>query len=441
MIRDIEKGALLGWKKAVDRKPLLLRGARQVGKTYVVRNFAQQHFKNRVEINFELQPEFKEIFQNLEPAEIVKKINILQNTQIRLGETLLFLDEIQECPRAIMSLRYFYEKFPGLHVVGAGSLLEFALGDAGFKMPVGRVQYLHLQPLSFIEFLTAQGEVQLRDYLNEISARKAPPDPIHKKLLELVRQYLIIGGMPAVVQHYLSDRAAATYQNQQTLLLQTYRDDFGKYASQAKRLYLQKVFLKAPTLVGKRFKYSHVDPDVKSRELKEAVSLLTRAGVIYKVVAASGHGLPFQTDEDKFRINFLDVGLMQRGCGLDAEIATAKDFIAVNSGAVAEQFVGQELLAHANPYEDGRLLFWARDKKQSQAEVDYLMTHRSQIVPLEVKSGKTGWLRSLKLFMKEHRTQIGVRLSQHPPSFYEQILSIPLYAISEIPRMISEVGE
>lgn len=440
MKREIEGSILPLWKNSKDRKPLLLRGARQVGKTYTLRSFGQGHFKNVVEINFELQPELKKIFQTLDPEEIIKNIRLSLNASIEPGETLLFLDEIQECPQAITSLRYFYENLPDLHVVGAGSLLEFSLGDRGFKMPVGRVQYLYLQPLSFEEFLTALNEEALKDFLHEVSIKKVVPEVIHEKFLKLFREYLRIGGMPAVVRTYLEDRAAIDYQNQQTLLLQTYRDDFGKYAaSRSRQAQLQKVFLSAPSMVGKRYKYSHVDRDVQARDLKEALSLLNQAGVIYKVVSASAHGLPFQLNENKFKILFLDVGLMQRGCGLDAEIASAENFLAVNAGALAEQVVGQELLAYGNPHEDRRLFFWVRDKKNSQAEIDYLTTHQSHILPIEIKSGSTGTLKSLKLFMEEHKTKVGIRFSGHPLSFHEQILSIPLYAVSQMSRLVEEV--
>jgi len=440
MRREIESGILPQWKDQPHRKPLLIRGARQVGKTYTVRSLAQKYFRNVVEINFELHPELKKIFQTIEPTEIVRNIRLVLNGPIEIGQTLLFLDEIQECPQAIVALRYFYENLPDLHLIGAGSLLEFCLGDKGFKMPVGRVQYLYLQPLSFMEFLAASGEEPLKDTLHQISVRKPIPEVIHNKLLNLFREYSRIGGMPGVVSSYLEDKGGTAYQNQQTLLMQTYRDDFGKYAaSRSRQDQLQKVFLTAPSMVGRRYKYSHVDRETQARDLKEALSLLNRAGVIQKVISASGHGLPFQLNEDKFKILFLDVGLMQRGCGLDAQIASSEDFLAVNAGAVAEQVVGQEILAYSNPYEDRRLFFWARDKKNSQAEVDYLITHRSTILPIEIKSGSTGTLKSLRLFLGEHKSPIGIRISEHPLSFHDQILSVPLYAVSQISRLVDGV--
>ena len=173
--------------------------------------------------------------------------------------------------------------------------------------------------------------------------------------------------------------------------------------------------------------------------MKEALHLLNQAGIVHRVTAASAHGLPLEPHENKFKIIFLDTGLMQRGCGLDAEIAMAKDFLAVNAGALAEQFVGQELLGSMNPHEDRRLFFWARDKKNSQAEVDYLIVHRSHPVPIEVKSGKTGSLKSLKVFMTEHRSKIGIRISQQSFSCYDNVLSIPLYAVGQIHRLLDQL--
>lgn len=444
MKRDIEQTALLAWKNSKDRKPLLLRGARQVGKTYTVRNFAKDHFENIVEINFELQPELKKIFNTLDPGLIIKNLKLVLGQPIKPAKTLLFFDEIQECPQAIMSLRYFYEMRPEFFVMGAGSLLEFALSNKKLKMPVGRIQYAYLQPLSFGEFLTAVNEQELKAYLKEISIHHPPAPAVHEKLLGLLKEYLIIGGMPAVVRSYSANKTSLEYDQTQLSLVQTYRDDFGKYASPARQIYLQKVFSTAPGMVGRRYKYSHVDSDIQSRELKEALHLLTMAGVIIKVTAASAHGLPFQTDEGKFKVIFLDTGLMQRACGLSPQIAMSDDFLAINAGGLAEQFVGEELLAVLDPFCDRTLYFWARDKKGSQAEVDYLMVHQSHIIPIEVKAGKTGTLKSLKLFMEmqrnsKHAGKIGLRISGHPLSFHENILSVPLYVVGEIHRLLDMV--
>lgn len=433
---------LLVWKNATERYPLLIRGARQVGKSYLVESFAKEHFKNCVVINFELQPQLKDCFTDLDPQQIITKIQLVMGVEIRPDETLLFLDEIQDCPQAIMALRYFREKMPRMAVIGAGSLLEFTLQQTKFKMPTGRVLFLYLEPLSFAEFLSASGNQSLRDFLAHVALADSIDAVIHQKLLELLRTYLILGGMPAVLKNYFESSDMLACQRLQAGLLQTYRADFGKYAKEAQHKYLQRVFDAAPRLVGQRLKYSAIDSDVKSRDLKSALHLLALAGVVRPVFATSASGLPLgaQTNEQKFKLNFLDVGLMQNACGLQAELAVQKDFMQINAGAIAEQFVGQELRAYANRYTPGDLFFWARDKRGSSAEVDYVISVDSRIIPVEVKAGKTGVLKSLKLFLQEKGGKIGVRVSQQELSFHDHILSVPLYMLEQLSRVVKEMG-
>ncbi|MFH1128130.1 MAG: AAA family ATPase [Candidatus Omnitrophota bacterium] len=365
MKRDIERD-LFNWKERKDRLPLLLRGARQVGKSYIVEEFGKKAFKNLVVVNFEFRPELKQCFTTLDPIEIINKLQLLMGEAIEAEKTLLFLDEIQECPNAIMALRYFKEKYNKLAVIGAGSLVEFALNNSNFRMPVGRVQFIYLEPLSFGEFLTASGNEQLRHYLGQIRLSSVFDDAVHQKLMDLLRVYLIVGGMPAVVKEYLESRNFLNCQRIQNSLLQTYRSDFGKYAKSSEHKYLQKVLDEAPRLAGNRIKYSNIDADSKSRDIKQALNLLKLTGIIYPVYATSASGLPLeaQVNEMKFKLNFLDVGLMQNACGLQAELTLTNDFIQINSGAVTEQFIGQELRAHSDCYLQRGLFFWARDKKK-----------------------------------------------------------------------------
>jgi len=348
------------------------------------------------------------------------------------------LDEIQECPQAISSLRYFKEKAPHIPVIGAGSLLEFALQETAFKMPVGRVQVLYLYPLSFSEFLTASGTQNLRDFLSEIK----PPfesfdNAIHNKLIELLRLYLVLGGMPAVLKEYFSSKNLLNCQNIQTALLQTYRSDFGKYAKLSQHKFLQKVFDSAPRLIGQRIKYSNIDSNDKSRDLKNALELLILAGVITPIYASSASGLPLPAtiNERKFKLNFLDTGLMQNACGLQAELGTTNDFIQINSGAVAEQFVGQELKAYSPANKNSDLFFWTREERGSSAEIDFIINIGSDIFPLEVKSAKGGRLKSLKMFLENKKSKFGIKVSQEKPSFHDKLLSLPLYMIEQITRI------
>lgn len=440
MYRDAEKELIL-WKNKKDRYPLLIRGARQVGKSFLVETFAKKNFQSSVVINFELQPQLKECFSNLDPQEIINKLQLILGVHIDKENTLLFLDEIQGCPEAIVSMRYFREKMPELAVIGAGSLLEFALRSSDFKMPVGRIHFLYLEPLSFSEFLDASGNQQLRQYLSKIMLNDAIDEEIHRRLLELLRLYLILGGMPAVLREYFSNKDMSSCQNIQTGLLQTYRSDFGKYAKTSQHKYLLKVFDAVPRLVGQRIKYANIDADVKSRDLKSALDLLVLAGIVKPIYLSKASGLPLgaQINEQKFKLNFLDVGLVQTACGLQGRLSIEKDFMQINSGAIAEQFAGQELGAYADRHQPSNLFFWARDEKSSSAEVDYVVSVDAKILPLEIKAGKTGTLKSLKLFLTGKKAEFGIRISQEKLSYYDNILSLPLYMIEQLPRLAKNV--
>ena len=442
MKRDLER-ELFNWKEHKDRPLLLLRGARQVGKSYIVEEFGKRAFKNLVVVNFEFRPELKQCFTTLDPIEIINKLQLLMGVTIEAETTLLFLDEIQECPNAIMSLRYFKEKYSRLAVIGAGSLMEFTLNSPDFRMPVGRIQFIYLEPLSFGEFLTASGNERLRYHLQGIRLNSAFDDAVHQKLMDLLRIYLIVGGMPAVVKEYLENRNFLNCQRIQNSLLQTYRSDFGKYAKTSEHKYLQKVFDEAPRLVDSRIKYSNIDPDSKSRDIKQALNLLKLAGIIHPVYATAASGLPLgaQANETKFKLNFLDVGLMQNACGLQSELTLTNDFIQINAGAVTEQLIGQELRAYSDSYLKRGLFFWARDKKSSSAEVDYVVAVDSLILPVEVKAGKTGTLKSLKLFIEEKKSLFGVRFSQEKLSLHDKVLTLPLYMAEQMKRLAREAAE
>lgn len=433
MKRDVDS-ILLQWKDEIRRLPLLVRGARQVGKSFTVSGFGDKHFDNCVVVNFEQRPEYGECFSSIIPDEISQSISILSRQDVVPGRTLLFLDEIQECPRAILSLRYFYEQLPDLHVIGAGSLLEFALRQEDFRMPVGRIQYLYMKPLSFGEFLDASGEEKSRELIIRATPDKPLNPAIHQKLISLVKKYMILGGMPAVIEEYLRSGNLNRCSRIQSVITGTYRDDFGKYATKSKHEYLRKVFSAVPRLAGRKFKYFHVDSSVRSRELKEALELLALAGVVTLVRRTSGAGLPLEVSasDRHFKVIFLDVGLMQNICGAQEEILFAEDITKINAGAIAEQFAGQELLAYRDAFIDPSLYYWAREARNSSAEVDYLQVLNHSILPVEVKSGSTGRLKSLRLFLEKYPAPAGIRFSQLPFSSNASIISIPLYAVESI---------
>lgn len=443
MLKRKIDSALTAWKNSRIRQPLLIRGARQVGKTFSVTRFGENNFRNCVTLNFEEHPEVSACFDSLEVLEILEKISILTNSEIRPGETLLFLDEIQECPQAILALRYFYEKMPDLHVIGAGSLVEMAFKSENFRMPVGRITSLFMEPLSFNEFMEAIGHQKLNEHLGAVTLESGIEAVFADELTRTLRKYLVVGGMPGIVAAYTDNASPEEIKTLQTSVLQTYSADFAKYASTAKHKYLKDVFLAVPAMVGAQCKYSHINPHAQSRDLKNAVGLLEEARCLHQVRHSSGYGVPLgaQVNPKKFKLLFLDVGLMQRTLGLDIALQFEKDIMTVNRGSVAEQFIGQQLLSINSPFEERGIYYWARGMKNSQAEVDYLVTLNEKVFPVEVKAGKTGTLRSLRLFLKEHPdSPFGIRFSQHELSWHDQVLSIPLHMAEHWPRLVAEKG-
>ena len=439
-MRRALESELKKWKNAPERYPLLLRGARQVRKSYLIERLGES-FESFEMINFEAQPEAIACFETVKPIEIIQKLELVTKRPIRAKKTLLFLDEIQICPNAIVALRYFKEQMPDLHVVGAGSLLEFALAEGKFSFPVGRVQFIYLYPLSFQEFLLAlEGEESLAAL--ELCTLNAPPSPSrHSELIHVAREYFLVGGMPAVVNHFKDNRSFLEQSRIQDLLLATFRADFGKYATEAEQKYLRILFDKIPYQIGGQFKYSAIDPHIKSRELKNGLEQLQMAGLIHSITATSASGIPLaaQIKAHKFKMLFLDTGLVQRSLQVDPEQMMSNPLTQIHRGALAEQFVGQELLAYGDCFRQNNLYFWEREQHSSSAEVDYIITIGQSIIPIEVKAGAQGHLKSLRQFMQEKKSEIGIRISEQPLSFKDQILSVPFYMLAEIPRLVHEI--
>ncbi|MCP4294659.1 MAG: ATP-binding protein [Proteobacteria bacterium] len=433
MKRDIYP-LLKEWQKDPQHFPLILRGARQVGKSYIVNEFGLNEFDSLITLNFEKNPEYKEIFKSFDPSEIIERITLFTNKRIVPGKTLLFLDEVQECPSAIMSLRYFFEEKQSLHIIAAGSLLEFVLKSEEFRMPVGRIQYMYLFPLSFGEFLDTQGEGQLRNLIKSQEELEKVPDALHIKLNEYLRKYFLIGGMPAVVDRYIKQHDFILCQRIQRGIVDTFLDDFGKYARKTKHNYLSKIFYAVPKMIGNKFKYSHVDRSIKSRELKDALELLEMAGIVRRINHTSGAGIPLEAGikEGHFKVLFLDIGLLHAINGIYADTAVSKDYTTLFNGSVAEQFVGQELVAYQNPYSKPSLYYWAREAKNSNAEIDYLIQKKSTIVPVEVKSGSIGRMKSMFMFLESYNSNYGLKISQARYSKSDEIVCLPMYALQSI---------
>lgn len=398
MERFISK-KLLDWKTRPNRKPLILRGARQVGKTHTVLDFGRTYFKGNVHlVDLEKHPDWHRIFEkDLVAKRILSELEILVNARITPGTDLLFIDEIQTCPRAIMALRYFYEEIPGLDVIAAGSLLEFAMKDISF--PVGRVQLLNMFPMSFPEFLLATGKTMAVEVA--LSHATKQPDAIHNMLLEELRRYFFIGGMPECVNTFVQTGKIRDAFEVQADLVNTLRQDFSKYAPYSDARCLNSVLSAAAKHVGHQIKYSQLAEGFSNPTIKKAFDLLGLAQVIRKVPATSPAGLPLgaAASERKFKALMLDVGLMQHLCGLPVDVEFAKtDLLSIYQGALAEQFVGQELVAAGQ----SELYYWAREAKSSSAEVDYLIVKDGTIHPIEVKSGASGKLKSLHLLLQSY---------------------------------------
>lgn len=437
-----QKGAILKriidhfleeWKHDNSRKPLLIRGARQVGKTYSVRSLGAT-YSDFAEINLELRTDAQHVFEkDLDPIRICRELSLILRKPIVPGKTLLFFDEIQVVPRAITALRYFYEMLPELHVIAAGSLLDFAIEEVG--MPVGRVQSLYMHPLSFIEYLAAIGDSLIIDEIMHHKPDQEISPVIHAKLLGLLGEYLALGGMPDVVQHWANKKDPLACTKIHHTLLNSYRQDFAKYARKLQIKYVELMFTHIPMQLGKKFKYSLIEGDYRKRELAPALELLVTAGIAHKVYYSAGQGIPLgaQIDPLDYKVIFLDAGLAQSLLDLDIAqwfLRPENEFI--NKGTLVEAFIGQELLIYANPHINNNVYYWHKDAV-GQAEVDYLIQVDAAVVPVEVKSGLGRTLKSLTIFLESHlKSPYGIRFSAQNYSIHNAIHSYPLYAVAKI---------
>lgn len=440
MKRSIED-ELKRWKEEPLRMPLLIRGARQVGKSFTVEKFGKENFAETVTINFEFKPVLKDCFRDLDPKKIIREVELALNVQIRPGTTLLFLDEIQFCPEAITSLRYFKELMSDLHVIAAGSLLEFALIDKTISFPVGRVQSIYMRPLSFLEFLEVMNEDQLIQFILDFEWTTEIGQAVHERFMELIKIYFFIGGMPGTIAKYQVTDSLQDCQNYLMTLINLYRADMAKYATKIQYRYLQILFDRAPEAIGLRFKYAFIDPDVKSRDLQTALDQLTWAGLINPILATSASGMPLQLQvKSKVqKLLYLDIGMLQTALKVDPLLFFREDLTLIHSGALAEQFVGQELIAYANPHDRVQLHFWEREKKGSDAEVDYIVPLGLHIIPIEVKAGPVGKLKSINIFLEEKKSSFGIRVCSSKPKKSHPILTLPFYLLSQLQRLCRDI--
>ena len=422
------------WKTEKIGKPILIRGARQVGKSTTVRNLSGQ-FEHFLEVNFEARRQVHQIFEgNLDPVQICEQLSLLYNIPVIPGKTLLFFDEIQACIPAISSLRFFYEQFPQLHVIAAGSLLEFALAEIP-SFGVGRIRSLYLFPLSFDEFLEAIRETGLLKAKKEADPKNPLSVPVHLKLVSLTKRFLVLGGMPEVIATYIKKQNLIDCGQVLDDLITSMKSDFAKYKNRVPYLRIAEVFESVVRQSGGKFVYSKAVTHYNGRQIKEAVDLLIMAGIVIPVTHTSANGIPLGAEVNQKQRKFLllDTGIFQRLQGLNiGELLIENDFDAINKGSIAEQFTGLELLKASPSYRPEELYFWHREAKSSNAEVDYVIQKNDQIIPIEVKSGSKGSMQSLHLFMNEKKSKKGIRVSLENYNSFEKIEIVPLYGVSEL---------
>jgi predicted AAA+ superfamily ATPase len=415
-----------------------------------------------VELNLERDPGLSRLFADSDPRATLRRLEAYSGQTITASdEQLLFIDEIQAAPDVLAKLRWFAEELPALPIIAAGSLLDFALAEHTFSMPVGRISFLHLEPMGFEEFLLALGEESLLRLLTEeltasaVASGEPFPPALHGKLLDLLRQYVLVGGMPEAVAEYAERRSLVAVGNLHRDLLATLRDDFAKYAGRVPHQRLTTVLDAVPRQLGGKFRYSRADRDERAAALRQAVDLLCLARVCHRVQASAAAGLPLAAASTgrAYKLILLDVGLAASLLGLSLmELERGVSLTLVNQGAMAEQLAGQLLRLTVSPHQEPALYYWAREARGSEAEVDYVIQHGSRIVPVEVKAGSTGTLKSLHILMAERGWHLAARLNGDLPSMAEvavrtrterearyRLLSLPLYSIEQLPRLLGEI--
>ncbi len=440
LIQDLEN-----WKKSTARKPLVLRGARQTGKTTLIKLFSQG-FANTVTLNMEHTNDRR--FWQGDPSlqQILRDIELAKGVKIEAGKTLLFIDEIQFEPKAIASLRYFCEGLPDLHVIATGSLMELALRQTSFSFPVGRVSFLYLYPLRFDEFLTAVAPANLVAEIHSLTWKSQLSDSLHALMKDFFYDYLFVGGMPEVVARYQDSKNLLELISIKEGLLTSFEEDVPKYARSSRIETLQFLIQQAPLFAGQRIQYANfADSGLQSREMKQAFEILELAMLIQRVPGSYQNTLPLQPS---FRVSpkllHLDVGLVSHRLSVDQRNLKSGDLNDLFRGSIAEQVVGQELLAIGS-LRRAVPCFWYRNQPGSTAEVDFVIPINGKVIPIEVKSGQTGRLRSLLQFMEAAPHPYAVRIYLGPlrcddlttPSGKKfQLLSIPHYLISELSRIL-----
>ncbi len=454
MKRDIlEK--MRTWLNASTRKPMVLRGARQVGKTWLVRALAKESGRQLVELNFERQRDLVVHFESNDPAAILLNLESALNQTIMPEKVILFLDEIQAAPVLLEKLRWFFELMPQLAVIATGSLLEFVLERHSFSMPVGRINYFFVEPMGFEEFLLAKNETHVLTAIQNFSFQTVFNVAMHNKVTQLFKEFMMVGGMPEAVSIWVETRSLESLSAVHNNLLNTYQDDFAKYAGKLSMHYLEDVLHAVPRSLSKKFVYAHVNSTAKQASIKQAMNLLSKARLCHRVQGTYANGIPVGADVNHklFKMILIDVGLVSTMLGLKFhQFETIDDLVFINQGALAEQVAGQLLRLLSPYYMDPKLYYWSRESKNSSAEIDYIIQDNQRLIPIEVKAGSEGKMRSLHQFMHDKPWKTAVRLYSGAPSrrdinikttqgdaVHYELISLPFYLISQIYRLVAKV--
>jgi uncharacterized protein len=416
------------WKNDPKRKPLLLQGARQIGKTFIVNQFGKSEYKNYIRINFEEDENLKDIFNStLDPFQIINQLGLYLNKKIEAENTLIFFDEIQVLPKAITSLKYFYENAPQFHIIAAGSLLGVSMGKStGF--PVGKVNFLTMYPMNFLEYLMALKENLLIDELLNIKDFVALPDILHEKMLSLMKMYLFLGGMPEVVQEYIDNKDIVAVRKIQNEILQSYQKDFSKYAEPREAIKIADIWRSIPYQLAKensKFLYSEVKKNGRSSHFEQSIDWLKNAGLVHIVNELRAAKLPLggYADLGKFKLYLLDTGLLGAMLGLTPEIILRPDDLFKEyNGAFIENYACLELVKLLQK----EVFYWTSG---NEAEVDFVLQYNNDVVPIEVKSGSNKNTHSLKIFESKNTTKYLFRTSPRNFVKSEKFISLPLYRL------------
>ncbi len=452
MDRDIEK-YLTTWKKSLKRKPLIVRGARQVGKTYSIEKFAGENYQYLLKVNLEQDRNIHSVFESLQPETIINELSALYQVPLMDELSLLFIDEIQACPKAIAALRYFYEQKPGLHIICAGSLLDHTLNEMQYSMPVGRIDFAYMYPLNFTEFLKAIGENGLISFIDNYIPIEPFSIAVHKRLLELLRLYFFIGGMPESVDYYVKTKDLSGIERLHSGLITSIEYDFAKYGTRKQQDHLKDVLHYVANNTGKKVKYVNVNRNVHSGLLKDAFIKLEMSRIIHLVRHTRSAKVPLSQmrDNDVFKPVFFDIGILNQLAGI--RLMDINNLITASEGALAEQFVFQELIACSEPYIEQKLHYWIREAKNSNAEIDCLYQIGNQVYPIEIKAGKRGTLKSMHVFLAEKNKLTGIRFNIDIPTVGKgltarvnlpgkedltyDLISLPLYLAGRLGRIIN----